>query len=172
MLEHLAPAFSTPCRSLRVLATGSGRHERASQGGETNEGPPLEVYDRFIMTDVVQRPSWSGTAIKGGDLFTLMKRKAGVSHTAVCELWSHQLGWELRLLVSGELQRSQVCRTADEWLEVRDLWRTAMLDKGWSAEVTAPDDPVPGERPKPASVPPIDDAPVQPMTAPDDTKGG
>jgi hypothetical protein len=36
-----------------------------------------------------------------------------------------------------------------------------------------PDDtPVPGEQPEIQQIPPIDDAPVPPLTAPDDTHGG
>ena len=36
-----------------------------------------------------------------------------------------------------------------------------------------PDDPaLPGEQPEIEQVPPIDDAPVPPLTAPDDTQGG
>jgi hypothetical protein len=34
------------------------------------------------MTDVLQRPAWNGTPIKGGDLFTLTKQKDGVEHIA------------------------------------------------------------------------------------------
>jgi len=84
------------------------------------------------MSDVLQRPYWNGTPIKGGDLFTLAKQKVGTDHTAVCELWSHQLGWDLRLVVGGELQRSQVCRTDPEWLETSETWKAAMRERGWS----------------------------------------
>ena len=85
------------------------------------------------MADVLQRPGWNGSPIKApGSLFTLTKHKDGAEHAAVCELWSHQLGWELRLLVGGELQRSQVCRTGQEWLDVKDAWHAAMVEKGWA----------------------------------------
>jgi len=34
------------------------------------------------------------------------------------------------------------------------------------------DPPTPGEQPAPTEAPPIDDAPVPPLTAPEDTEGG
>jgi hypothetical protein len=66
--------------------------------------------------------------------------KAGVStnRSAVgrdkpcARLWSHQLGWELRLVIDGgELQRSQVCRSNDEILDTQAQWKSAMVGKGW-----------------------------------------
>jgi len=63
------------------------------------------------MTNVPQRSVWSGTPIKGTDNWTLRKAKRDTAHVAVCELWTHVFDWELRLLVDGALQRSQVCRT-------------------------------------------------------------
>jgi hypothetical protein len=49
----------------------------------------------------------------------------------VCELWSHEFGWELRLVVDGgELTRSQVCRSQDEVLDVTEQWKAAMVGKG------------------------------------------
>jgi hypothetical protein len=34
-------------------------------------------------------------------------------------LYGHQLGYELTLIVVGELQRSQVCRLLQEWLDTK-----------------------------------------------------
>ena len=84
------------------------------------------------MSQTLQRPLWGGKPIKGGDLWTLRKAKGDTERVAVCELWWHQLGWELRLLAAGELLRSQVCRAFNEWLGVADEWRAAMIEKGWS----------------------------------------
>jgi hypothetical protein len=49
---------------------------------------------------------------------------------ARCELWSHQFGWELRLMTT-DLRRSQVCRSSEEILNTHEAWRAAMLEKGW-----------------------------------------
>ena len=35
------------------------------------------------------------------------------------------------MLVNGDLQRSQVCRSAEEWLDTADKWKAAMIEKGW-----------------------------------------
>ena len=56
--------------------------------------------------------------------FAKGKRKAS------CELWTHVLGWELRLVASGELLRSQVCRTQEEVFDTFEQWKAAMLEKG------------------------------------------
>jgi hypothetical protein len=51
---------------------------------------------------------------------------------ARCELWSHQFGWELRLVVGGdELLQSQVCPSADEVLDTHEQWKAAMSEKEW-----------------------------------------
>jgi hypothetical protein len=81
----------------------------------------------------LQRVTWSGDPIKEGDLFRVHKDRCGRQLLAVCELWTHQFGWELKLVVNdGQLQRSQVCRSQNEVLETADLWKTAMVGKGWA----------------------------------------
>jgi len=55
------------------------------------------------------------------------------THTAECELYAHELGWELRLLINGELSRSQVCRSQDDLLDMQEEWKSALRQKGWSA---------------------------------------
>jgi hypothetical protein len=46
-------------------------------------------------------------------------------------LWLVQLGWELRLLVEDDFQRSHVCRSQDEVFDTMDEWRDALKAKGW-----------------------------------------
>lgn len=67
-----------------------------------------------------------------GHLFRLYKARGDKRLAALCILLSHQLGWEVRLEVNGELQRSAVCRTQDEVLTIGEDWKTAMSEKGWS----------------------------------------
>jgi hypothetical protein len=55
------------------------------------------------MNTTPQRENWNGHPVELGDAWTLRKG----TKVARCVLVSHQLGWELRLMV-GEL-RSQVC---------------------------------------------------------------
>jgi hypothetical protein len=61
---------------------------------------------------------WDGHPVELGDAWTLHKG----DKLARCALVSHQLGWELRLMV-GELMRSQVCRSADEILTTQSDWK-------------------------------------------------
>lgn len=77
--------------------------------------------------DVLQRHVWTGQPIRLGSLFTVTKGR----HTADCELWTHQLGWELRLTSGTTLLQSQVCRVQNDVLEMQEAWKAAMTDKGW-----------------------------------------
>ena len=54
--------------------------------------------------------------------------------TAVCEVWTHEMGWELRLQVDGEgLLMSSVTRSGAEMLARVEEWHRAMLEQGWTA---------------------------------------
>lgn len=59
------------------------------------------------------------------------RRGRGQLH-ATCELWTHQLGWELKLMISGELHRSAVCRSQDDVLTAGEQWKAALVEKGWA----------------------------------------
>jgi hypothetical protein len=79
---------------------------------------------------VFQRPDWYGEPKALGELFTLRK----VNTIATCQLWSHQFGFELRLVMSpqAELLRSQVCRSDEEILTASEQWKAALIEKGWT----------------------------------------
>jgi hypothetical protein len=76
---------------------------------------------------VYLRPFSSGHPVELGDAWRLERR----DREADCQLWSHQFGFERRLMV-GELMRSQVCRSSDEVLDTQECWKAAMIAKGWS----------------------------------------
>ena len=81
----------------------------------------------------LQRENWSGHPVDLGEGWRLHKSICGRARQAVCELWSHQFGWELRLVIDGgELTRSQVCRSNDEILDTQEQWKSAMVGKGWT----------------------------------------
>jgi hypothetical protein len=40
-----------------------------------------------------------------------------------CDLWSHPLGWEVRLFAAGQLVQSRVCRTQEEVLTTMEAWK-------------------------------------------------
>jgi hypothetical protein len=58
------------------------------------------------MSATLQREHWNGHPVPLGDAWTMRKG----NKVARCELWSHQFGWELRLMTT-DLLRSQVCRS-------------------------------------------------------------
>jgi hypothetical protein len=92
----------------------------------TPHSTPRKCYLDDDMS-VLQREHWTGEPAFLGNAWTMKKRQ----HVAVCELFSHQLGWELRLTI-GELLRSQVCRSSDEVLRVQEEWRRTLEDRGYA----------------------------------------
>jgi hypothetical protein len=57
--------------------------------------------------------------------------KAGKS--AVCTVWSHQFGFELRLAIDGDsLPRTQVCTSHEDLIQLQDEWRKAIEAEGWA----------------------------------------
>ena len=83
------------------------------------------------MTPAAQRSMSNGTPLNPDDFWTLHKQSACRAREARCELWTHQVGWEVRLLIDGELQRSQVARSKRECLDVAEAWKAALIEAGW-----------------------------------------
>ena len=80
--------------------------------------------------DVLQRIAWSGTPVDQGECFRLVKDK----RLAVCRLFTHQFGWELRLEVDEDLVRSEICRSQNSVFETFEAWRARLIDKGWNSK--------------------------------------
>lgn len=78
--------------------------------------------------NVLQRALWHGEPKELDDLFRLSKG----TKSARCTIWSHWSGWELKLLVDGELLQTQVCRAEDEVFSTGARWKAAMIEKGWT----------------------------------------
>lgn len=84
------------------------------------------------MSDIAPPPR-NGPGDRLPDEFSLTKPRGNRVLTAVCELWTHPFGWELRLMVDGEgLRASSVVRSAQEIRTTADMWRSSLLEKGWS----------------------------------------
>ena len=66
----------------------------------------MSWYKVLPVVNFLQQQEWHGEPYRIGDIFRLQKDKAGEQVRAVCELVTHQLGWELRLDVAGSVQRS------------------------------------------------------------------
>jgi hypothetical protein len=49
----------------------------------------------------LQREHWNGQPAHLGDLFRVSKTRGDKQLGAVCQLWTHALGWEVRLEISS-----------------------------------------------------------------------
>ena len=78
------------------------------------------------MNTTTVRASWNGVPIELQTLWTLSKG----SRTARLMMFTHQLGWELKI-DSGDMLLTQVCRSDQEIEDVSAAWREAMIEKGW-----------------------------------------
>ena len=80
-----------------------------------------------------QRAIWNGLQECLPDVFRMTKPKGDHALSAVCELWTHPFGFELRLQIDGHgLQMTTVLRSAPEVVKTVEAWRAAMLAKGWT----------------------------------------
>jgi hypothetical protein len=80
---------------------------------------------------VLQRRDWDGHAKQLDDLLRLKKNR----RTARAVLFTHPLGWEVRLLVGGQrvgkAVRTQVCRSQEDVLSTGEGWASEMRCQGW-----------------------------------------
>jgi len=76
---------------------------------------------------VLQRPDWYGEPIRLSRIWHLSKGR----RYAECTLYSHQFGWELRLVAGIEVLQTRVCRSEDEVLNTHEDWHRAMVATGW-----------------------------------------
>jgi hypothetical protein len=83
------------------------------------------------MSATLQREHWSGQPTHLGDLFCVNRTRDQKQLHAVCQLWTHAFGWELRLEIAGDLQRSEVCRSQEAVFTTFETWKAAMIEKGW-----------------------------------------
>ena len=49
-----------------------------------------------------------------------------------CALWTHPLGWELRVDAGAEMARTQVCRHQADVFKTAEAWKAEALQKGWN----------------------------------------
>ncbi len=69
----------------------------------------------------------------GAEQLSLAWTLQRAGRSAACTIWSHQFGFELRLIISGDpLPRTQVCTSQPDMLTLLDDWRAALEAKGWT----------------------------------------
>ena len=82
-----------------------------------------------------QREIWNGPQERLPDAFRLTKPKGDRVLSAVCEVWAHPFGWELRLIIGGHrMQMTSVVQSDREMHAAVETWKAAMLEKGWHSE--------------------------------------
>ena len=80
----------------------------------------------------IANSSWNGDPERLPDGFTVRKATGDHVLTAVCEVWTHPFGWELRLQVDRQgLLMFSVARSGAEMLTRVEEWQGAMLENGW-----------------------------------------
>ena len=81
-----------------------------------------------LAMQVIQRIPWNGAPQEEATWWTLQRE----GQSAVCRMFSHPTGHELRLEISNEPFLSEVCREDDEVLERQQRWRAGLEEKGWA----------------------------------------
>jgi hypothetical protein len=75
--------------------------------------------------------SWPAQRLPQG--FRLTKPTGDQAISAVCEVWGHPDGWELRMVIDGHgLLLATVEGSVPKMLARVEKWRAAMLEKGWT----------------------------------------
>jgi len=77
---------------------------------------------------VFQRDRYDGVPREVAIWWTLKKGQP----RAICRMYTHVFGHELRLEVKKQLVESRVCRTDEEVLTCQEGWRAALQAKGWT----------------------------------------
>lgn len=67
-----------------------------------------------------------------GERWRLRKSSCGTSREAILQVWSHERGVELRLVVNGDLRHAQVCDTPEQARATAEEWKLAMIGRGWA----------------------------------------
>ncbi len=80
-----------------------------------------------MADSVFQRNRYDGVAREVAVWWTLKKGQ----RRAICRMFTHVFGHEMRLEVSRQLVSSEVCRTDDDVLRCQETWRQAYEAKGW-----------------------------------------
>ena len=83
------------------------------------------------MLATLRRDHWNGEPTLLGDLFRVTKARGDRQLAAAARLWTHRLGWEVRLEINVCPQRSEVFRSQDDVLTAGETWKATMIDKGW-----------------------------------------
>ena len=80
--------------------------------------------------DAYQQEFWNGPE-QLPDGFQAIMPRGPRTMTATCEVWTHPVGWELRLIIDGGTLMATVVASASEMRALVAAWRAAMQKHGW-----------------------------------------
>ena len=69
--------------------------------GSHNAAQARATIPPAMPTKTSRREFWNGDPERLPDGFKVTKPKGDHVLTAVCEVWTHEMGWELRLMIDG-----------------------------------------------------------------------
>jgi hypothetical protein len=87
--------------------------------------------ERCYPTDMqgLQRFPRDRSPQRAGELFRVPRAPGSCEPAVWCDLWSHPLGWEIRLFAAGHLKQSHVCLTQEEVLTTMEAWKRQHIDR-------------------------------------------
>jgi len=88
---------------------------------------PIPAGRLIDRSQRLPRPGWFGEPLPVGELFRVAKHRCH----AACRVVTHRTGWEVRLIVRGEIVQTQVCRSPETVFFTGDGWRQALQSFGW-----------------------------------------
>jgi hypothetical protein len=82
------------------------------------------------MIDAVPAADWNGSSTELGELFVMRRGRREIR----CTLFSHESGWELRLVmgVRADVMLNKICASRDDVVKTGEQWKAALVDKGWA----------------------------------------
>lgn len=80
-----------------------------------------------ITQQILPRSVWHGTPHEVGQYFVLRKNR----REAKVVIFTHQVGWEVRLFVGAQPVHTETCRTQEEVCGTAERWRASLTDQGW-----------------------------------------
>jgi hypothetical protein len=83
--------------------------------------------------DQLPRRDWTGTPVLIGIGWTMRRpRRAAVS----LALYTHAVGWELRLEGQHAFPRSRICQTKEEVAIAAEEWQQMLEIDGWTSDAS------------------------------------
>ena len=116
-----------------VCPTCGTRHAASHQSGNLPICASIAPPDTDGSMPSLPRGPWRGESERMPGGFRLTRERHGRVHTAMCEVWSHREGAELRLTFDdGPMPVGTVVSSDAEIRELLAEWTSVLATRGWS----------------------------------------